>query len=329
MATQWFWREGDEERGPVSFRELARMVGEHLLDEDDFVRPEYSRTWQSTDSVVGLYHMAGKPLPIRSDAEPASPHSVPEETLSATAPLDHHSDSIQDSEHPGVIPGTSTPRLTWWGSRRPISATRTTVPGMIDDPSGMEATPEPSIGGPPTINDASSTPAPDGQIALAIDAAVEAWDERHAETVPDVPEVSRSSWFASGVRPLVVVASVIANVLGILLEGVLRTGQFVGVGAACRWLDRVINQEVMSWGFRAGCSMTTATVVAWGLVSWSRQETLRFPDAEMMAAGKTLLPFVGPCSPIESLLILVEVMAVSAVVGYFMAIWLESLTDAH
>ena len=58
MATQWYWLAGEMESGPVSFPELTAMIREHTLNEDDLVRPQYSKEWQTTDTVVGLYHMA-------------------------------------------------------------------------------------------------------------------------------------------------------------------------------------------------------------------------------------------------------------------------------
>ncbi len=63
MATRWYWRVSELEMGPVSFLELTTMVREHLLNEDDLVRPEYSKDWQATDSVVGLYYMASR-IPV-------------------------------------------------------------------------------------------------------------------------------------------------------------------------------------------------------------------------------------------------------------------------
>ena len=66
MSTQWYWRDGESTRGPVPFQELAGMVRDHLLNEDDLVRPHYAKDtdWQTTDSVIGLFHMAQRiPIP--------------------------------------------------------------------------------------------------------------------------------------------------------------------------------------------------------------------------------------------------------------------------
>jgi len=60
MATQWYWREGDVDRGPVSFRELVAMVRDRALVEEALVRPHYLPEWQEAASVVGLFYMAGR-----------------------------------------------------------------------------------------------------------------------------------------------------------------------------------------------------------------------------------------------------------------------------
>jgi hypothetical protein len=83
MATQWYWRDGEQTKGPVSFQELAGMVRDLCLNEDDLVRPSYSKEtdWQTTDSVVGLYHMAERvPVPRKEEQPvPELPVEVPDE----------------------------------------------------------------------------------------------------------------------------------------------------------------------------------------------------------------------------------------------------------
>lgn len=70
MATQWYWRDGDATNGPVSFQELAWLVRDRVLNEDDLVRPEYYPEWQTTDTVVGLYYMAQRVPKPRPEPEP-------------------------------------------------------------------------------------------------------------------------------------------------------------------------------------------------------------------------------------------------------------------
>ncbi|QGQ25627.1 DUF4339 domain-containing protein [Gimesia benthica] len=72
MATEWFYKQSDEELGPYLFRDMVDMVREERLLPDSLVRPSYMVEWQRADSVVGLFYMARKepePLPPVSSEE--------------------------------------------------------------------------------------------------------------------------------------------------------------------------------------------------------------------------------------------------------------------
>jgi hypothetical protein len=58
MATRWYFKQKQQEHGPISFHELVVLVKDGILSEDDLVRPEYQRTWQTADTAVGLFNMA-------------------------------------------------------------------------------------------------------------------------------------------------------------------------------------------------------------------------------------------------------------------------------
>lgn len=58
MVRRWYCRVLGEQFGPLTFRELARLVRDGSLSEDDDVRPDYQKHWQSADTVIGLYYMA-------------------------------------------------------------------------------------------------------------------------------------------------------------------------------------------------------------------------------------------------------------------------------
>jgi len=72
MATQWFWQADEREGGPVSFRELAVLVQEHTLNEEDLVRPDYSTEWERAYRVVGLFNMARRVPREILELQPAS-----------------------------------------------------------------------------------------------------------------------------------------------------------------------------------------------------------------------------------------------------------------
>ncbi|MDB5347798.1 MAG: hypothetical protein JWP89_6175 [Schlesneria sp.] len=89
MATRWYWRDAEGVNGPISFQELAAMIRDRALNEDDLVRPHYSKEWQTADSVVGLYYMAHRvptirDLPVDTADEPVVPSS--KEVLSKFSP---------------------------------------------------------------------------------------------------------------------------------------------------------------------------------------------------------------------------------------------------
>lgn len=58
MASDWYYKEDDQELGPYTFRHLVEMVREDKLAAEVLVRPHYTNEWQRADSVVGLFHMA-------------------------------------------------------------------------------------------------------------------------------------------------------------------------------------------------------------------------------------------------------------------------------
>lgn len=60
MATEWFYKQSDEELGPYLFREMVQMVREERLLPETMVRPSYMDEWQRADSVVGLFYMSRK-----------------------------------------------------------------------------------------------------------------------------------------------------------------------------------------------------------------------------------------------------------------------------
>ncbi|MGO8752628.1 MAG: DUF4339 domain-containing protein [Thermoguttaceae bacterium] len=60
MATRWFVKFSDVESGPIPFHDLAGMVGDGRLTEDDWVRREIGTEWIRARNVLGLFRAAGK-----------------------------------------------------------------------------------------------------------------------------------------------------------------------------------------------------------------------------------------------------------------------------
>lgn len=86
MVRRWYCRVLGEQFGPLTFRELARLVRDGALSEEDDVRPDYQKHWQSADTVVGLYFTAFRAPGGAEDSDPNEvavafrpPESAPEE----------------------------------------------------------------------------------------------------------------------------------------------------------------------------------------------------------------------------------------------------------
>lgn len=79
MATHWYWRHEEVTSGPVSFQELAGLVRDHRINEDDPVRPDYSKEWQTAESVIGLFYMAERVPIARPDPVVATEEATVEE----------------------------------------------------------------------------------------------------------------------------------------------------------------------------------------------------------------------------------------------------------
>lgn len=61
MATSYHYRSSSvKEAGPVSFRELVRLVRDDALRADDLVKADWETEWRPAAEVVGLFHTAGR-----------------------------------------------------------------------------------------------------------------------------------------------------------------------------------------------------------------------------------------------------------------------------
>jgi hypothetical protein len=70
MASRWFFQAFDQEMGPVSFQDLAKMIREGTLTEEDRVRRDFSTDWIKARDVIGLVRTAQR-LPTDTKAEEA------------------------------------------------------------------------------------------------------------------------------------------------------------------------------------------------------------------------------------------------------------------
>lgn len=158
MATEWYWLTQNQEKGPVSFRELAQMVQEHVLNEDDLIRPHYSREWQTADRIVGLFYMAR-----RIPREWPEPEESGDEFVSAR---------VDEKLGPQVPEMAAGDELEAW-FREQLAATP--VRGIVGAGEEVDGQPDSF-----QVSSDGSLPRGDsGSWQSAVDAAVSRFDGRH------------------------------------------------------------------------------------------------------------------------------------------------------
>lgn len=308
MATNWYWRQGEQEEGPVSFRELALMVRDRVLNEDNLVRPDYSKEWQTADLVVGLFYMAGRVAALREAQQaPAAEESVA--AIDACEEVDVLAESRVTTDTADVQQP-----LPWTEKDYTLHAFNVSVEGV--------APPDP---------DDSNLPAPsDGRLAAAIEEATYAWDLRHPapmEQEPPTQPARESRFVMFVVAPLYRVITRLGNLAASLVGVCLRLGQVAGLGALCLWIERVVSRRTLTTGFRYASSISAAVLTGWIVSIWSDYETIRYPDPAWIEAGKRVFPLVGPCSPLEYYFLLFDLLVVVGVAAYFGAKLVEQLAD--
>ncbi len=78
MASQWHYRHGDEELGPLSFADLRALAVSGRLSETDLVRRATSDEWVKGYRVIGLFvdgPLVDGPQPAPDSNEPTLPAS--------------------------------------------------------------------------------------------------------------------------------------------------------------------------------------------------------------------------------------------------------------
>lgn len=87
MSTLYRYRLRDTEHGPVSFRELVRLVRDGTISTDDPVIADWQDEWHPAAEVVGLFHMAGRQDVLEKwEAERRAREGLSEDDAEATEP---------------------------------------------------------------------------------------------------------------------------------------------------------------------------------------------------------------------------------------------------
>lgn len=303
MATQWFYQDGSEQRGPIAFRDLVELVRSGTLTQSALVRPSWRLGWQRADSVVGLFHMAGlsaKAL-ARLDNDVRPPPAT--EPMAAEAVADCGAPAPDEPpERPLWM--TRLFSLTAFGRQRPseiaicgsppandrlaMAAPKTAAPAVA-----ATAAPEQLIPG-LAESTAPNAPPSDTSWSSVVDAALKRAEKRAARSNPPVGGIARrvSRLFASVREP----------------------GRSKGVRQA----------------FRVVCAIVCASLVAFAIESRSRYEQLRFPARVTMrvdVAAMHTFPLVGKCGAGEYIVLLFDVMVLTGAAAWFTAKWLDSCAD--
>lgn len=162
MATAYFYRAADRVHGPVSFRELVRLVRDATIAAEDPVRADWEAEFHPAANVVGLFHMAGRqeileawereqaaanaslltPLPMAPEAETAETAtcSACECTAKAVTGVDSNDEAATIPDHNDQMAATISAALSeaerqrfpavsagWW----PWVPTRVNSPATI------------------------------------------------------------------------------------------------------------------------------------------------------------------------------------------------------
>lgn len=296
MATEWYWIENGEEKGPVPFRDLVLLVQKCILNEDDLVRPHHSNTWEKAHHVVGLFYMA------RRVAMPHGGASVP----SSSTPANEQALTGFDCG------GQGSAAITEYAGRPPFTHHNASPDDLHE-----------------LVEIAGRSPQVPNSFANVVSEAVEDWDKRHA-FLSEVTDVGKPFFPMRSMlwRPFAWGGWVIAEIVGTLVEQVFSNVKLLRVGPVLQRLERLISRQSLSSWFRAGCALIAGVATGWSVVGWARHETMRYPNADWSSAGWSVFPLFGPCSSLEYYLMLGEVMAAAATVGFFAAICLEKATDA-
>ena len=265
MASEWYYKQGNQELGPHTFRDLVEMVREEKLTADVLVRPDYLDEWQRADTIVGLFHMAQRDPatlpPINEEVEIAKGEDF--ESVIASSEEQKIKDevekpgwlkrllSIRSSKIPVVPKQETNVDLTQPGTAG--FGTETQEESVVDESEIQHASTEAAGVGtdeePESNSNAIAGAYSEETWSSAISAAVDRIDER-APQQEEEPEPKQ-------IVPTIAISSIDSPVLRKVLK--------------------------------AGSLIVCASLAIYGIVHWMGQGTLYFP-------------LIGVCSPLMFLL---------------------------
>ncbi len=294
MATNWFWRDGEVENGPVSFHNLVILVKDSVINEDTLVRPEYDREWQYADTAPGLFNMArrvprerlsGNQQSNQGEAPVGANVVSPEGTAAQTNVLGDPEDLGRwlQGQLSDVLDGSDLVD----GSGLLITS------GEHPDSHGGNQASESVLESVPAIDGADfgqsfvsgqdgSDLSGDSRMLSAIEAAAEHHDRR------------------------------------------TNAGQEIRSWRAFRWLRGPNTPFQQSWirhGFRWVVAFGMAWLAGSMVNSWAAQESMRYPGFKSQTRT---LPLVGECSLDEYAFFTWDFVLGVGIGAYFIARWVEA-----
>jgi hypothetical protein len=304
MATQWYVKRGDDETGPVAFRDLVELVRKGELTPDDRVRPSYKPDWQWADSVVGLFHMArrspGDLPPLEQPApEPAIVEPIADEAL---PPIE---------ERPGWLK-----RL--WQIGGPKKNAEISILGPTVD-TGLTA----AAGAPPETGRGFANPVDGGQRAAAM-AGQESLLPELQESIDRLGSGESTSWSST-----IDEAMAAAKARSASARNADRGGRFA------RLFQRVTGliptgeagRQDLRIGFRIVAAFVCAVFAAWAVNSWSSTQSLRFPSRDTATLSGHHFPLFGTCGDGEYLFLMFDLIVATGAVAWFAAGLVESRAE--
>jgi hypothetical protein len=300
MATQWYVKRGDDETGPVPFRDLVEMVRKGELTTSDRVRPSYKTDWQWADSVVGLFHMARRsPEELLQPEQPAPEPVVVEPIADVTdEPIAERPNWLKRLWQIGG-PDKKIADIPILGPSRNagVDASGAGVSG----PAGRQADSPVDAGQRAAMTSAPETLLPELQAAFdraegggsslagAIDEAMSAAQARSASA----RDAARGGRFAR-------LFGRIAGTVPTSDEG----------------------RQNLRIGFRIVAAIVCANLAALAIENWSAGEALRFPTRGPSAVQ--YFPLIGECTSTEYLVLMLHLMLATGALAWFAAGWLEA-----
>ncbi len=344
MASEWHYRLGERELGPIAYRELIQLVRDGTVREDDLVRAEWPMDWQRADSVVGLFHMA------RRQESPAAPEH---NGVSAEA-------TAADDASP-IFPACSSSR-SWLPQLLSVLFRRSADSSSCSPPSvavvghrNREEVPETASAAQTQaafVADRNDIFEVCGDIAISeksedetTEAASASGADEWAKTMADALQAARARDAAlareqererSQDRVRGVVHFLLRGAVGVVIHPIMLLFGWIADAGGAKARDRVAagiatlerwspRPGILRMGFKLGTAIIAANLAAFGVLSWSDRQALRFPGtgSEM---GRTF-PIIGECGPAEFGLLVFHVALFAGIAAYGVAAVMEANAD--